>query len=81
MGRDLVMQSAGTRIGYTRISTVSQALDRQSSALAAAGVTKVFSDVMSGARDDRPGLAELREDDTVATAAPLANAMLTKVNI
>lgn len=59
----------GTRIGYTRVSTVSQTLDQQNEALAAAGVTKVFSDVMSGARDDRPGLAALldyvREGDTV----------------
>ena len=38
-------------------------------ALAAAGVTKTFSDTMSGARDDRPGLAALHyyvlEGDTV----------------
>ena len=51
---DLTTESTGSRIGYTRISTVSQTLDQQNSALAAAGVTKVFSDVMSGARDDRP---------------------------
>jgi DNA invertase Pin-like site-specific DNA recombinase len=48
---------------------VAQTLDQQNEALAAAGVTKVFSDLMSGARDDRPGLAELmayvREGDTV----------------
>lgn len=59
----------GTRIGYTRVSTVTQTLDQQNGALASAGVAKVFSDVMSGARDDRPGLAELlayvREGDTV----------------
>lgn len=61
--------TTGTRIGYTRVSTVTQTLDQQNDALTAAGVTKVFSDVMSGARDDRPGLAELmayvREGDTV----------------
>ena len=61
--------STGTRIGYTRVSTVSQTLDQQHGALEAAGVTKMFSDVMSGARDDRPGLAALlgyvREGDTV----------------
>lgn len=61
--------SSGARIGYTRVSTVAQTLDQQNTALAAAGVTKTFSDVMSGARDDRPGLAELmayvREGDTV----------------
>lgn len=61
--------TTGTRIGYTRISTVAQTLDQQNDALRTAGVTKVFSDVMSGARDDRPGLADLmayvREGDTV----------------
>lgn len=59
----------GSRIGYTRVSTVAQTLDQQNQALAAAGVAKVFSDVMSGARDDRPGLADLmayvREGDSV----------------
>jgi DNA invertase Pin-like site-specific DNA recombinase len=48
---------------------VAQTVDQQNSALTAAGVSKVFSDVMSGARDDRPGLAALvdyvREGDTV----------------
>jgi DNA invertase Pin-like site-specific DNA recombinase len=66
-------RSSGTgpsaRIGYTRVSTVSQTLDQQNAALEAAGVTKTFSDTMSGARDDRPGLAALmecvREGDTV----------------
>ena len=59
----------GTRIGYTRVSTVAQTLDQQNEALTAANVIKTFSDTMSGARDDRPGLAELmayvREGDTV----------------
>jgi len=59
----------GTRIGYTRVSTVAQTLEQQNSALEAAGVTKIFSDVISGARDDRPGLAALldyvREGDAV----------------
>ena len=56
-------------MGYTRVSTVAQTLDQQNAALAAAGVTKTFSDTMSGARDDRPGLAALldyvRDGDTV----------------
>ena len=58
-----------TRIGYTRVSTVAQTITQQEDALKAAGVTKFFSDTMSGARDDRPGLAELlayvRDGDTV----------------
>ena len=66
------MESAsksGTQVGYTRVSAVAQTLDRQNTALAAAGVTKTFSDTMSGAKDDRPGLAALmdyiRKGDTV----------------
>jgi DNA invertase Pin-like site-specific DNA recombinase len=59
----------GQRIGYTRVSTVAQTLDQQNEAVEAAGVTKTFSDTMSGARDDRPGLTALiayvREGDTV----------------
>lgn len=59
----------GARIGYTRVSTVSPTLEQQQAALDAAGVVKTFSDSLSGARDDRPGLAALmeyvREGDTV----------------
>jgi DNA invertase Pin-like site-specific DNA recombinase len=59
----------GQRIGYMRVSTVTQTLDQQQAALHTAGVAKTLSDIMSGARDDRPGLAELmayvREGDTV----------------
>jgi DNA invertase Pin-like site-specific DNA recombinase len=48
---------------------VSQTLDQQNAALGAAGVMTTFSDTMSGARDDRPGLAALieyvREGDVV----------------
>lgn len=59
----------GARVGYVRVSTIAQTLDQQTAALEAAGVTKTFSDTMSGARDDRPGLAALldyvREGDTV----------------
>lgn len=62
-------KKAGTRVGYTRVSTVAQTLDQQNTALAEAGVNRVFSDIMSGARDDRPGLKALldyvREGDTV----------------
>lgn len=57
------------RVGYTRVSTIAQTLDQQNAALDSARVTKIFSDTMSGARDDRPGLAALldyvRPGDTV----------------
>jgi len=51
----------GSRVGYSRVSTVDQTLDQQNAALEAAGVTKVFSDTISGARDDRHGLTALLE--------------------
>jgi DNA invertase Pin-like site-specific DNA recombinase len=48
---------------------VAQTLEQQETALETAGVVKTFSDTMSGARDDRPGLAALmeyvRDGDTV----------------
>ena len=56
-------------IGYARVSTVGQTLEQQTETLTAAGAGKVFHDVMSGARDDRPGFTEcmqyLREGDTL----------------
>lgn len=59
----------GARVGYVRVSTIAQTLDQQEAALEAAGVTKTFSDTMSGAKDDRPGLSALldyvRKGDTV----------------
>ena len=62
-----------TSLGYARVSTTHQSLDQQRDALKAAGVSRIFEDVMSGARDDRPGLAALldyaREGDTVVVAA------------
>jgi DNA invertase Pin-like site-specific DNA recombinase len=61
--------TVGQRIGYTRVSTIAQTLDQQNDALAKSGVSKTFSDSMSGARDGRPGLAEmlayLRDGDSV----------------
>ena len=61
--------TAATVIGYARVSTVGQTLEQQTEALTAAGAGKIFHDVMSGARDDRPGFTEcmhyLREGDTL----------------
>src|SRR6266852_5589549 len=54
-------------IGYGRVSTEDQNLDLQRDALARAGAERVFEDKASGARDDRPGLADalshVREGD------------------
>jgi DNA invertase Pin-like site-specific DNA recombinase len=44
------------KIGYQRVSTEEQNLDRQEDAFAALGAERVFSDKASGKSADRPGL-------------------------
>ena len=64
-----------TALGYCRVSTARQSTDAQRDALVEAGVdpARIYSDVMSGARDDRPGLAALlayaREGDEIVVIA------------
>lgn len=64
-----------TSIGYARVSTGRQTLDQQLDALTAAGVSpdRIYTDKLSGARDDRPGLLALlayaREGDVVVVVA------------
>ena len=57
-------------VGYARVSTDDQNLDLQRDALTQAGCARIFTDVASGAKDDRTGLAEaiafLRPGDTLA---------------
>lgn len=56
-------------IGYARVSTPDQKLSLQHDALKRAGCERVFDDQASGARTDRPGLADalayLRAGDTL----------------
>ena len=63
MGRPVAL------IGYARVSTPDQKLSLQHDALQRAGCDRVFDDQASGARTDRPGLAEalayLRAGDTL----------------
>ena len=59
----------GALIGYARVSTSGQILDRQTRALTEAGCIRVFADKLSGKTADRPELAAcldyLREGDTL----------------
>jgi DNA invertase Pin-like site-specific DNA recombinase len=57
-------------IGYARVSTTEQNLDLQRDALTQAGCRRVFTDTISGAKTERPGLTEalsyIREGDVLA---------------
>ena len=57
------------KIGYARISTGDQNLDLQMDALNKIECDEIFTDKMSGARSDRPGLDAamkfMREGDTL----------------
>ncbi|MCW2298414.1 recombinase family protein [Rhodococcus erythropolis] len=63
----------GHLVGYARVSTGHQTLDGQHDALNAARVDRIFDDVMSSTRSDRPGLAAaldyVREGDTLVVPA------------
>ena len=56
-------------IGYARVSTQDQTLDLQTDALKRAGCERIFTDTMSGAKAERPGLQEalthMRAGDTL----------------
>ena len=56
-------------VGYARISTSEQTLDPQLDQLKAVGCERIFTDVISGSKSDRPGLDDamhfLRPGDTL----------------
>lgn len=56
-------------IGYGRVSTKGQSLEAQEQALTAYGVSKLYTEKLSGKSSDRPALTEMlayvREGDTV----------------
>ncbi len=56
-------------IGYARVSTTEQILDLQKDALEKIGCRKIFTDIISSAKPERPGLLEalacVREKDTL----------------
>ncbi len=57
------------RVGYARVSSVGQNLDSQMDALQQAGCDKIFSEIMTGSRMDRPAwnqfLEYIRSGDTL----------------
>ena len=64
----------GALIGYARVSTSGQLLDRQQHALTQAGCLRIFADKLSGKNADRPELAAcldyLRPGDTLVVPSP-----------
>jgi Resolvase, N terminal domain len=66
-----IRYGAAVELGYARVSTVKQDLDRQIDALEQAGIPRerIYVDKKSGATTDRPGLRELiayaREGDVI----------------
>ncbi len=56
-------------VGYARVSTTDQNLDLQNDALQAAGCERLFTDIASGAKAERPGLIQAlnqcRKGDTL----------------
>lgn len=68
------MRSHVEQLEYVRVSTSKQTTDQQYDALKAAGITRIFEDVMSGAKKNRAGLQGLldyaRAGDTITVVAP-----------
>ena len=75
------------RIGYIRVSTDEQNIERQEAALKAAGVEKIFMDKLSGKNMARPGLKEMlayiRDGDIVIVESysRLARSLKDLINI
>ena len=48
------------KIGYARVSTQDQNLDRQMDNLRAAGCERIFNEKMTGTKSDRPELLKIQ---------------------
>lgn len=67
------LDPTGQIVGYARVSSPDQNLDRQTSRLREAGVQKMFTDTVSGSTRNRPGLDAaleyLRAGDTLTVVS------------
>ena len=74
---------AMVRIGYARVSTVEQDVALQLDALHDAGCDRIFEDRASGAKTDRPGLAQalafVREGDVLVTWNLIASRVRSRI--
>ena len=59
--KETALARPGDTLGYARVSTSDQNLEAQRARLIEAGAIRVFTDVVSGKRFHRPGLASLIE--------------------
>ena len=64
-------RSLTMKIGYARVSTGDQNLDMQMDALNKYECDKIFTDKMSGARSDRPGLDEAMKNNRISMSLEL----------
>ena len=61
------------KIGYARVSTKDQNLDLQIDALKKAGVDEIHTEIVSGAKADRPVLAETLKNSAPVTSSSSGN--------
>lgn len=67
------LDPVGQIVGYARVSTTDQNLDRQTDRLTAVGARRIFTDTITGSTRDRPGLDAalnyLRAGDTLTVVS------------
>ena len=69
------------KIGYARVSTADQNLDSQVDELKEDGCEKIFTDIVSGAKSERPGLAALKAHIRIGFISGLIKGELLSASI